>query len=140
MAFNKTKSLEVQVIYALFGNQAWTGGPLEVHLFTAIPDEAYNVSPFPDGATEVTGGSYIAVPIAFDDGPLSDGNDGFYVTHLSPVTFPTATDSWGTVVAFGIFDTLNNIYLYVSPVDTPQLVDNGDVVEFAPGSIVITEK
>jgi len=140
MAFNKTKELELQIINILTGVQSWTGGSLEVRLYTSVPAESYTFAPFPDGAVEVSGGSYTPMPIVFDDGPTADGNGGFYVTHTAAVTFPTATANWGTVVAFAIYDTSNNMYLYVGDVDTPFAVDNGDDAVFAAGSIVITEK
>jgi hypothetical protein len=139
MAFNKTKSLEDSINLVLTGNQSWTGGPLELHLYTYIPPEDPNTV-FEGDAVEVSGGDYVPMSIVFDDGPTADGNGGFYVSHLSAVTFPTATANWGTIVGFAIRDTINNIYLYVGEVDTPFAVDNGDDAVFAAGSIVITEK
>lgn len=66
-------------------------------LFTAVGTDAGS------GFTEVTGGSYARVVMtglwnaAAGTAPSSTSN-------ASAVTFPTSTGSWGTIIAWGIYD------------------------------------
>jgi hypothetical protein len=53
--------------------------------------------------------------------------------------FPTATNSWGTVVAFGVFDaaTSGNL-LYFGNLNASRPITSGDTARFAIGDFRIT--
>lgn len=134
MANNKTDILE-QIMLSVFLQQgSWSGGSLELSLYTTLPDEQGN------NGVEVTGQNYARVQIIFDVGPNLDGNSDYYVTHGSLISFGVALDDWGTIVGLGISDTSNGITLYYGDLATPQTVLTNDQVVFVASSIVVTEK
>ena len=99
-----------------------------VALYTVAPGEA-------GGGTEVSGGSYARTAVTFTvsgTAPTTASNSG-------AVEFPTATGSWGTIVAAGIFDasTSGNLLAYAD-LTTSKTVDSGDVLRFNTGEIDIT--
>jgi hypothetical protein len=99
-----------------------------VALYTVAPGEA-------GGGTEVSGGSYARTAVTFTvsgTAPTTASNSG-------AVEFPTATGSWGTIVAAGIFDTSTsgNLLAYAD-LTTSKTVDSGDVLRFNTGEIDIT--
>jgi len=134
MANNKSDTFEQLMLAAFLQQSSWTGGPLEVALYTTLPDEDEQ-----NGA-EVSGGSYTRQSISFDVGPSLNGNNDYFVTHSATITYPVATANWGTVVGIGIHDTLNTISLYYGLLGTSQTVNTSDQVVFTPGSIIITEQ
>ncbi len=71
-----------------------------VGLFTAVGTDAGS------GFTEVSGGSYTRVTTAGSDWNAASGSAPCSVSNSATLTFPTATASWGTVIAFGIFDAV----------------------------------
>lgn len=133
MAGSKSDYLENQVLDIVLGDGTFTN-PANVYiaLFTAAPTDA-------GGGTEVTGGSYARVTVvnnatnwpAASSGSKSNG---------AAFTFTQATASWGTVVAFGIFDalTVGNL-LYWGDLTTSKAIATDDTAEFAASSITITE-
>ncbi len=99
-----------------------------VDLYTVAPGEA-------GGGTEVSGGSYARTAVTFTvsgTAPTTASNSG-------AVEFPTATGSWGTIVAAGIFDasTSGNLLAYAD-LTTSKTVDSGDVLRFNTGEIDVT--
>lgn len=97
-----------------------------VGLFTSAPGEA-------GGGTEVSGGSYARQAITF--GAPSGGT----VTQSGAVQFPLASASWGTVVAYGIFDAVSGGNLLAWAAVTPNLlVDSGQQAQLADGVVTIS--
>lgn len=103
-----------------------------VSLFTVTPSDS-------GGGTEVTGGSYARVSVtnnatnwpAASGGAKSNGAD---------ITFPTATASWGTIVAFGIHDasTAGNLLRW-GAVTPNKVIDTGDTARFPTGDLDVSE-
>jgi hypothetical protein len=134
MANNKSDNLEQFVLNTFLQQGSWTGGPLEIALYTTLPDEDEQ------NGVEVSGGSYARQAISFDVGPSLDGNNDYFVTHSATISYPVATANWGTIVGIGIHDTLYVVSLYYGALGTSQVVNTSDQVVFAPGSIVVTEQ
>jgi hypothetical protein len=136
MAGSKGNTLELQMLDAVLGKVTYTAPTtLYAALYTAAPTSA-------GGGTEVSGGSYARAsgtnnltnwPAASGGGPGSKSNG-------TAVTFPTASGSWGTVAAFGIFDASSGgNLLYWGTLNTPRAVASGDTPSFAIGALVVTE-
>ncbi len=89
------------------------------------------------GGTEVSGGSYAALSIAadFPTATLTDTT----VANTGAITFPTATGSWGDVVAVTIStsSTGTTTFLHIADLDNTVTVENTDVFEFAIGAFII---
>jgi hypothetical protein len=125
----KTYAHSNAVIDHFLRNSAQTS-PTTVYfaLFTVAPTQS-------GGGTEVTGGSYARIAATF--GAPANGVS----SNSAPVTFPTATASWGTVVAAGIFDALSGgNLLYYGTLGTPKTVGNGDSISFASAAFAVTEQ
>jgi hypothetical protein len=60
-------------------------------------------------------------------------------TNSAAVTFPTATDTWGTVGWIGILDasTSGNL-LYHTPLDASKSITAGDIFTIAIGNLSVT--
>ncbi len=105
-----------------------------VALYTATPSDT-------GGGTEVsaTGTAYarLAVTNNATNWPASAAG---LKSNGTVLEYAQATASWGTVVAFGIFDavTAGNL-LYWATLTTSKLFDIGDVARFAVGDIDISE-
>lgn len=99
-----------------------------VALYTVAPGEA-------GGGTEVSGGSYARTAVTF----TVSGTAPTTASNSAAVEFPTATGSWGTIVAAGIFDasTSGNLLAFAN-LTTSKTVDSGDVLRFNTGEIDIT--
>jgi len=84
--------LENAIMNHIFRNTAYTSPTaLYIALFTTDPTDAGT-------GTEVSGGGYARQSIAF--GEPSNGE----VKNSADITFPAATESWGTVSYWGIYD------------------------------------
>jgi len=66
-------------------------------LFTAVGTDGGT------GFTEVSGGSYARVALS-GDWSAASGSAPSTIVNGSAITFPTATASWGTLIAWGIYD------------------------------------
>jgi hypothetical protein len=99
-----------------------------VALYTVAPGEA-------GGGTEVSGGSYARTAVTF----TVSGTAPTTASNSAAVEFPTATGSWGTIVAAGIFDasTSGNLLAFAN-LTTSKTVDSGDVLRFNTGEIDVT--
>lgn len=99
-----------------------------VALYTVAPGEG-------GGGTEVSGGSYARQAVTF----TVSGTAPTQAANSVAVEFPTASASWGTVVAAAIFDasTSGNMLAF-SNLATSKAIDTGDVLRFNTGSLVIT--
>lgn len=125
---SKSDYLEKKVLDHVLRVAAYTQPTgLLVGLYTVAPSDT-------GGGTEVTGGSYARQTITFSAATLGAGS----TSNSSQINFPTATASWGTVVAFGVFDSAGTL-LYWSNLDTNKTISSGDTATFLVGSLVITE-
>jgi len=88
-------------------------GTLQVRLYTAAPTLTSN-------GTEVSGGSYAPVTITL--GSVATVGQVRRRTATADAVFPTATASWGTVVASAITGTDGTIWQYQSSTTTPAFV------------------
>jgi len=99
-----------------------------VGLYTVAPGEG-------GGGTEVSGGSYARQAVTW----TVSGTAPTEASNSAAVEFPTASASWGTVVAAGIFDAVSSGNLIAfSNLDTSKAIDTGDVLRFNTGSLDIT--
>lgn len=128
MAGSKSDYLENKILDHVLKNTAYTS-PTTVYvgLYTAAPTDA-------GGGTEVSGNGYARKSVAF-----SAAASGA-TSNSAEITFDTPSASWGTIVAFGIFDALTTgNLLYWGDLTANKTVNTGDVVRFPIGDIDITE-
>ena len=130
---SKSNAYENLILDHTLGGVTYTP-PANIHvaLYTVSPGED-------DTGTEVTGGSYARVSTTNDatnwpaavDGSKQNGTE---------ISFPTPTDSWGTVTHFGLRTAATGgTLLYYGALDTPQAIASGNIVRFPVGSLTITE-
>lgn len=132
------------------GSVTWTAiatiPALNVHyvaLYTVAPTDAA-------GGTEVTGGSYARVAVnatlanwagtqAAASTTASSGTGG-QTSNNNTVTFPAPTADWGTVVAFGLFDSLTSgTLLFSAALNVSRIIANGDTApSFPAASLTVT--
>lgn len=60
------------------------------------------------GFTEASGGSYARVTTSGSSWNSASGTSPSTITNNGALTFPTATGSWGTVIAVGLYDALTS--------------------------------
>lgn len=94
-----------------------------VGLYTSDPGDD-------DTGTECTGGAYARQILS-----VTTATDGI-VTSSADVTFPQATDSWGTISHIGLLDaiTSGNLLMH-TPLTTSRTIEAGDVIKIATGSL-----
>jgi len=99
-----------------------------VALYTVAPGEG-------GGGTEVSGGSYVRTSVSF----TVSGTAPTQAANSAAVEFPTATASWGTVVAAAIYDasTSGNMLAFAN-LTTSKTIDSGDVLRFNTDTLVVT--
>lgn len=127
---NKSDYLEDAVLDHVLRNTAYTPSTtIELALFTTLPGEDGT------GGTEVSGGSYVRQVVTF--GAASGG----VVANTGAVTFPVATANWGTIVGIGLYEDggAGGNLLYFGNLVTSKVVDNGDQIAFANGTLTVTE-
>jgi len=118
----------------VFNNAAYSSPDTYVGLCTAV------IADDDDGdtVTEVSGGSYARKQVNINGGasPTWDIAAAGIVDNTHAVTFVTATASWGTIVAPGVFDALTsgNLLMYDNDM-TDKPVGDGDTAEFAIGAL-----
>lgn len=103
-----------------------------VALYTTAPNTAGT------GGIECSGGDYARVAVGNSDTNWLAASSGSK-SNAAAITFPTASDSWGTVTHFGLCTaaTLGNI-LYVGALTSPITVNIGATPYFEIGALVIT--
>lgn len=108
-----------------------TVGSLRLALFTADPTDAGNVN-------EVVGAWYARQLTAAFTAPSPSGQANVS-SNVGSITFPAVTGSAVTVTHIGIFDaaTAGNM-LYSAPMTSSKTLQVGDVLSFAPGTIVVS--
>jgi hypothetical protein len=102
---------------------------------TTIYVALYTVSPTPTtSGTEVTGGSYARQTVTF----VSPTNG--QTNNATTVSFPIASSSWGTIVAFGLLDSVSGgNLLYFSSLSSSRVVLVNDQIVFPTGQLIVTE-
>ena len=127
MAGSFTNFLELEILDHILGNGSYTAPTPYVALFTAAPSDA-------GGGTEVSGGSYARVDASALFGAAAAGT----CANDAEIAFPTASASWGTIVAFAIMDAATDGNMLVwGDLTTPKAVGDGDTATFAIGALVI---
>ena len=94
----------------------------------------FTTDPTDDGSgTEVSGGSYARTVATFD--APSNGSS----STDADVQFPQATDNWGNVTHFGIFDAVTGgNLLYHGILTSAKNIETGDVFKIATGNLTVT--
>lgn len=126
-----TDYLEARLLDHLLGDPSYSPpGTLYVGLFTTEPTDDGS------GGVEASGGSYARIATtAADWGAASGGSKA----NSSALTFPTPSSSWGTVVAFGLWDALTSgNLLAVGQLATSRLVNVGRPPQFRVGDLLIS--
>lgn len=120
--------LEDKVLDHVFGGNAFTApSTLYVALFTVAPSDT-------GGGTEVSGGAYARQTATFS----VSGTNPTEASNTASIEYPTATASYGTVVAVGVFDASSsgNLLAY-SNLTTSKAIDTGDVFRINTGDLDI---
>jgi len=118
--------LETKVLDHVFGGTAYTApSTLYLALFTTDSSESAT-------GTEVSGGGYARQTVTFTTSGATTSND-------ADVEFPTATASYGTVVAVAVMDALTggNMLAYAG-LSTDKTIASGDVFRVPSGDLDIT--
>jgi hypothetical protein len=140
MAGSKSDYLENELLDHILGNSAgawdWPSSPLAtvyIALYTAAPTDA-------GGGTEVTGGSYARATVANTAANWPAAASGAKANGTQ-INFATSTASWGTIVAFGIFDALSggNLLYWGELPGSGVVIGSGQTAYFAVGDIDVTE-
>jgi hypothetical protein len=102
---------------------------LEAALYTVAPTAG-------SMGTEVSnvGTAYAPQPITFA------ASVNGQTANNATVTFPTATLSWGVVVAAAIRDGATHDILYFGNLSAPKTIDPGDTASFAVSSLTVQEQ
>lgn len=128
-----SRYLQQKILEHVLRNVAYTS-PTTVYLalFTALPSDETSGTP-----TEVSGGSYARQSIAFS-AYANDAPTGGHCSNSGTITFPTASATWGTIVAIGIYDasTAGNL-LYYGNLSANQIINNGQVFELAAADLPV---
>jgi hypothetical protein len=130
----KTDYSESKVNELLVGKTAFALPSVWVALYTVAPTDAAA------SGTEVTGGAYVRKATVAADWANSVSGSPSSIANANPLTFVTATASWGTVVAFALLDaaTGGNMLIYAT-LTTSKTIGTGDTASFAVGALVHTE-
>ena len=118
--------LETKVLDHVFGGTAYTApSTLYLALFTTDSSESAT-------GTEVSGGGYARQTVTFTTSGATTSND-------ADVEFPTATASYGTVVAVAVMDALTggNMLAYAG-LSSDKTIETGDVFRVPAGDLDIT--
>lgn len=107
-----------------------TVASLRLALFTADPTDAGNLN------EEATGTWYSRQPTGTFTAPAPSASSQ-QSSNVASITFPAVTGSAVTVTHIGIFDaaTAGNM-LFSAPMTSSKTLQVGDVLSFAPGTIV----
>lgn len=134
--------LENKLIDQVFRGQAYTfPTSLYIGLLTVAPTDS-------TAGTEVSGSAYARVTVA---NTLANwaGTQGAGTTVASSgttgttsnnaiISFPTPTATWGTVVAFGIYDAASaGNLLFYGTLSVAKTINNGDTVTFPAAALSI---
>ena len=100
-------------------------------LFTTAPTAS-------GGGTEVSGGSYARAAVTNNTTNFPSAS-GAAKSNANQISWPTATSSWGVIVAVGVFDasTGGNL-LYYSSISS-KTIDSNDTVSIPASNFTLTE-
>lgn len=130
---SKSDYLENKLLDEVLGKTDYVAPTtLYIGLFTVTPSDA-------GGGTEVSGGAYARAAVTNNTTNWPNASGGSK-SNGAVISFAQATASWGTIVAFGIFDavTAGNL-LYWGAITPNVAIANTDTASFAIGAIVVTE-
>lgn len=131
MANNLTDYSEALLLNALLRNTSFTPpATVYVALYTTAPAEDGT------GGVEVTGTPYARQAISFT-APAADAPS----SNTADITFPRATNSWGTITTVGLLDaaTSGNI-LMLGPLDVSRSISSGERIIFLAGGLTVQFK
>ena len=96
-----------------------------IALYTVAPTDG-------GGGTEISGDAYVREAVA-----MSVTGDN--ATNTGAIEWPTATGTWGTIVAVGVFDALSagNLIAYGN-LTVSKTITSGDVFRIPAGDLDIT--
>lgn len=104
-----------------------------VALITTAPTNANGA-----GIVEVSGGAYARVAVTNNDTnwPAASGRAK---SNGTPITYPTSTASWGTVVGAAFYDAASaGNFLGYSALSSSQSIGSGITPQFAAGAVVVS--
>lgn len=130
----KSDYLENKVLDEVLGKTDYVApATVYIALYTATPSDT-------GGGTEVSGGAYARAAVTNNTTNWPNASGGSK-SNGTAITFAQASASWGTIVAFGIFDavTAGNL-LYWGAISPTVAVAASDTASFAIGAIVVTEQ
>lgn len=131
----KSKYLEAKILNALFGLSEVFPTPANLYfaLFTVSP------TALTDTGTEPVGNNYSRTqrgnsPANFDPAALTADGTRHQIVNKQTFATPTASGSWGTIVAVGIYDaaTTGNL-LYWGALTTPVTISAGGFFTWTAG-------
>ena len=129
MAGSFTDYLEDKLLKHTFTNTAFTS-PTAVYLglFTSAPTDT-------GGGTELSGNAYARQAVTF----AVSGTSQTLATNSSAIEYPTATASWGTLVAVAGFDasTSGNMLAWAD-LASNRTVGSGDIFRIPANDLDIT--
>ena len=132
MAGSFSDFLENSILNHVYGNQAYTSpSTMFVGLYTGAPTDC-------GGGTEVSGGAYVRTSVLNDTANWPSAADGA-LSNGTAISFSTATADWGTVVAFGVFDSCaaGNLLSWAD-LTVNKTINSGDAANFAIGDLDVT--
>lgn len=139
MAGSKSNWFENAILKHVFGDTAYTApATLYVGLWdnsVTLGDTSTGTS---DGEVDTSGTGYGRVAVTNDDTEWTVTDN--VSENANDITFPTATDDWGTINQFAVCDaTTGGNILFWSTLAVAKTVTAGDTVRFNAGDITITE-
>ncbi len=109
-----------------------TVASLRLALFTADPTQAGNVNEIGSG------GWYVRVATGTFTAPSASGSAS-QSSNVAAVTFPAVTGAAVTVTFVGIYDNSSaGNMLFSAPLTSAKTLQIGDVLSFAPGTLVVS--
>ena len=133
MGNSKSDFLELELLDHVLGNAAYAPpGTAFVALYTVAPGDT-------GGGTEVSGGGYARVGLV-NNATTWPAASGGAKSNGTAFSFPEATGSQGTVVAFAILDAAAaGNFLYWGTVTVSKVITTGDTATFAIGDLDVLE-
>tara|TARA_R110000764_G_scaffold227597_2_gene317795 strand:- start:11360 stop:11761 length:402 start_codon:yes stop_codon:yes gene_type:complete len=128
---NLSDYIENKIADDLFGRTSYTiPSTFYLALYTVAPTDT-------GGGTEATGGSYARVTVTNNTTNFPSAVGGLKKLATEAV-FPTATGSWGTIVAVGLLDAASggNLVLH-GTLTASRTIATGDSPKFAADTLTV---
>lgn len=126
-----TQDVENRILNAVFSGTPFSQSSLYVALFTSTPSAT-------DSGTEVPYANGYARQGVSANSHFSVVSGG-YIENDAPISFPSATGSWGTIKGVGIFDAgSGGARIFQGPLSANAVVNSGDQFSFAAGDLSVT--